>query len=80
MAQADREAFMLFGNIFQKWKEHLFSNLVSLFYRPAEIAQEDLHIDGVPKNRLLLEPKIVTKLQCGGAKFPLDMTRELDLT
>ena len=51
MAQADREAFMLFGNIFQKWKEHLFSNLVPLFYRPAEIAQEDLHA-GCPKKQI----------------------------
>ena len=34
------------------------------------------YMQGVPKNRLLLEPKIVTKLQCGGAKFPLDMTWE----
>ena len=34
------------------------------------------YMQGVPKNRLLLEPKIVTKLQCDGAKFPLDMTWE----
>ena len=50
---------MLLGNIFQKWKEHLSSNLVPLFYRPAEIAQEDLH-KGCPKKvtlRLLLELK-----------------------